>query len=318
MKLRIDPWDPSFGASVELETELEEVMGLDLDVEVSGEWRPIEAPEPEEGVCCAFIDGVRRIDARLFAEDEGNEAPGLAGSWAVGAAWSTIPPCVQDVRVGREVVLGGGLVPERLEVGVAEHRLDFSPGSVAGTGPLDPLRGLQNAMREAEADLAHETLEAGGVALVVCDGPLSYFAPGPTVGMVKRQSRGYLDPERAGVMADLSVGQRTPIFRLGEQRLERYSWYLRLADRRPIDGPMAGVVRLEVAAVGGLEGAQSLAALTGACLPRFASEPGRDPRAPQNLYPVGALEGQLRNRLGDAALIRRALEVHLLEGIGVG
>ena len=317
MKLRIDPWDPNYGASVELETELEEVIGLDLEVEVSGTWEPIRAPEPEEGICCAFIDGVRRIDARLFAEDDGAEAPALAGSWAVGAAWSTIPPCVQDVRVGREVVLGGGLASEGLVARVGDHQLQFSPRSVAGTGPLDPLRGLQNAMREAEADLAQETLERGGVALVVCDGPLSYFAPGPTIGMIKRQSRSYLDRERSAVIGKLKIAQRTPIFRLGEQRLERYSWYLRLAEPRPIDGPMAGVTRLEVAAVGGLEGAQALAALAGACLPRFASEPGRDPRAPQNLYPVGALEGQLHNRLGDATLIRRALEVQLLEGVEV-
>jgi hypothetical protein len=48
-------------------------------------------------------------------------------------------------------------------------------------------------------------------------------------------------------------------------------------------------------------------------LPVFASQPGRDPRAPQNLYPVGALETQLRHRLGDAQLVRRAIEAHLLE-----
>jgi hypothetical protein len=318
MKLRIDPWDPSYGASVEIETELEDVAGLDLDVEVPRAWQPISAPEPEEGICCAFIDGVRRIDARLFAEDDDAEAPGLAGSWAVGAAWSTMPPCIRDVGVGREVVLGGGLAYGGLKVRIGNHRLQFSPRSVAGTGPLDPLRGLQNAMREAEADLAQETLEGGGVALVVCDGPLSYFAPGPTVGMIKRQSRSYLDHERAAVIAELKIAERTPIFRLGEQRLERYSWYLCLAGRRPIDGPMAGVVRLEVAAAGGLEGAQALAALAGACIPRFASEPGRDPRAPQNLYPVGALESQLHNRLGDATLIRRALEMQLLERLEVG
>lgn len=317
MKLRIDPWDPGYGASVELETELDEVVGLDLEVEVPGPWKALPAPEVEEGICCAFVDGVRRIDARLFAEADDGEAPGLAGSWAVGAAWSTIPPEVKDIRVGREVVLGDGLKPDALELRIRDYELNFSPSSVPGSGPLDPLRGLQNAMREAEAELARETLDCDEVTLVVCDGPLSYFAPGPTVGMVKRQSRTYLDPERSRLLADLEAGERTPVFRLGEQRLERYSWYLRLAGRRPIDGVMAGVVRLEVAALGGLEAAQTLANLAGACLPRFASEPGRDPRAPQNLYPVGALEGLLRNRLGDATLIRRALEVHLLQGAGL-
>jgi hypothetical protein len=317
MKLRIDPWDPGYGASVELETELDEVVGLDLEAEVKGPSKPIPGPEAEEGICCVFVDGVRRIDARLFAEENDRESPGLAGSWAVGAAWSTIPPEVKDICVGREVVLGDGLAPDPIELRIGSYELNFSPSSVAGSGPLDPLRGLQNAMRQAEADLAKQILDSGFAALVVCDGPLSYFAPGPTVGMVKRQSRTYLDSERAPILAELNAGERTPIFRLGEQRLERFSWYLRLAERRAIDGAMAGVVRLEVAALGGLEGAQKLANLAGACLPRFASEPGRDPRAPQNLYPVGALEGVLRNRLGDATLIRRALEVHLLEGAGL-
>ena len=58
---------------------------------MAGAWEALGAPEPEAEICCAFVDGVRRIDARLFAEDDGRESPGLAGSWAVGAAWSTIP-----------------------------------------------------------------------------------------------------------------------------------------------------------------------------------------------------------------------------------
>ena len=198
-----------------------------------------------------------------------------------------------------------------LAVDVGGSAITYRPSSVAGEAPLDPLRGLQNAMRRAEAALAEQILRSGAADLVVSDGPLSYFAPGPAVGLIKRQSRTYLDPPRAAVVATLRAGERTPIFKLGEQRLERLSWYLRLADRRTIDGPLAGVVRLEVAASAGLAAAQELAHLTGSVLPLFASQPGRDPRAPQNLYPVGALEAQLRHRLGDPHLIHRALEAYL-------
>src|SRR5262249_41493090 len=153
--------------------------------------------------------------------------------------------------------------------------------------------GLQNAMREAEAELARETLESGKADLVVSDGPLNYFLPGPAIGMVKRQLRSYLDASRAPVLGELGPGERTPLFKLGEQRLERYSWYLRVAEPRPIDGTMAGLVRLEVAASGGLDPARQLADVAGSVLPRFASQPGRDPRAPQNVYPIGALENGL-------------------------
>ncbi len=44
-----------------------------------------------------------------------------------------------------------------------------------------------------------------------------------------------------------------------------------------------------------------------ATIPRFASEPFRDPRAPVNLTPVGALEKHLRHRLGASGLAFRAV-----------
>jgi hypothetical protein len=82
MRLTIDPWDPEYGASVELEQELAPAAGLDLTVEAAGAWAPLPARARERVPCCAFIDGVRRIDARLFAEEDELQAPGLAGSWA--------------------------------------------------------------------------------------------------------------------------------------------------------------------------------------------------------------------------------------------
>jgi hypothetical protein len=168
-------------------------------------------------------------------------------------------------------------------------------------------------MRDAEANLGQAVLAGSAADLVVVDGPLGYAAPGALVGMVKRQSRSYLDAGRAAVIAQLGAGDRTPMFKLSQQRLERYSWYLRLADGRRIDGAMAGVVRLEVDAHQGLGSAQALADVASAALPAFASAPGRDPRAPQNLYPVGALETRLRHRLGDAELVHRAIEATLLK-----
>jgi hypothetical protein len=315
LRLRIDPWDPEYGASVELDDALEPPVGLDLEVEQSGDWAPVAPGALAELPCCAFVDGVRRIEARLFAEDGGAEAPGLAGSWAVGAAWSTRPPRIDEITVGRELVVGGGLQPLGMTLLIGRSLLEFASRSVPGVAPLDPLRGLQNAMRAAEAALAQRLHESGAAEVVVCDGPLSYLAEGPVVGMVKRQSRSYLDADRSRVLGRLHAGDRTPIFKFGAHGRELYSWYLRLSDHRPIDGAMAGVVRLEIAAGVGLADAQEFASLAGAVLPRFAAQPGRDPRAPQNLYPVAALEAALRRRLGDAALIRRAIEARLFEEV---
>ena len=312
--LRVDPWDPGYGTSFELELELDDELPQSVETDIESiTWAPV-TPSPVEGLpCCAFVDGVRRIDLHLFAEESGAMAAALAGSWACGVAWSTRPPRVGEVVVGRALVVGGGLAHHDLTTRIGADDLHYVFIGVAGATPIDPIVGLQNIMREAEAVLAQTVFDGGEAELLVLDGPLTYFAQGPVVGMIKRQSRSYLPLDRATILAALTEGQRTPLFRLGEQRLERYSWYARLASVRPIDGGMTGIVRLEVATSIGLEKARELADLTTVVLPRFASVVGRDPRAPQNLYPVGQLERVLRHRLGDAALVKRALELSLWE-----
>jgi hypothetical protein len=310
--LRVDPWDPEYGTSLEFELENDLPQAVELDVEPV-DWVPIAPSAVESIPCCAFVDGVRRIDLRLFAEESGAMAPALAGSWACGVARSTKPPSVGEVVVGRTLVVGGGLTHHDLTPRIGADDLRYVFVGVAGATPIDPIVGLQNIMREAEGELAQAIFEAGEAELLILDGPLTYFAQGPVVGMIKRQSRSYLPVDRGAILAALDEGQRTPLFRLGEQRLERYSWYTRLASVRPIDSGMTGIVRLEVATSIGLERARELADLTTAVLPRFASVVGRDPRAPQNLYPVGQLERVLRHRLGDAELVKRALELSLWE-----
>jgi hypothetical protein len=77
--------------------------------------------------------------------------------------------------------------------------------------------------------------------------------------------------------------------------------------------PLASVVRLEISASVGLAVARDVADLAAQHLPGLASTTDRDPRAPQNLVPVGALERHLRHHLGDAQWIRRSLMQHLAE-----
>jgi hypothetical protein len=50
-------------------------------------------------------------------------------------------------------------------------------------------------------------------------------------------------------------------------------------------------------------------------LPTYAGRPGVDPRSPQNLTPVGALEARLKHRLGSKLMIERALKAHLMDAI---
>ena len=70
-------------------------------------------------------------------------------------------------------------------------------------------------------------------------------------------------------------------------------------------------MRLETSGALGLSAARELADASARELPRFASSPERDPRAPQNLYPIGGLETALRHLLGDHLVVRRAIESRL-------
>jgi len=71
--------------------------------------------------------------------------------------------------------------------------------------------------------------------------------------------------------------------------------------------PWSGVVRAECPANLNVPAAAALADIVTAALPRFASAPHKEARAPQNLYPIAGLERELRRRLGDEALLYRAL-----------
>ena len=106
---------------------------------------------------------------------------------------------------------------------------------------------------------------------------------------------------------------RTPLFGLMDQEAELrgYSWYTRISPVRAPWHDHAGIVRCEARAGVRLDGARELADRVTALLPRYAGRPS-DPRTPQNLAPVGGLETWLRHRMGDRAMVRRALVAWLV------
>jgi hypothetical protein len=190
--------------------------------------------------------------------------------------------------------------------------LVFEAVTGAESTPIAPVQGRQSAMRRAEAELAERLGAEADVVLL--DGPLTFLTTsGPVLGYVKRLLRTYLPAGPSALLRTLAVGERTPIFLVVAKRgtRPRYSWYARIAAGRVIESALAGVVRLEALGGLGLGDVQALADTTARYLPRFASDASHDPRAPQNLYPIGGLEAHLRHRLGDALVIRRAIESRL-------
>jgi len=292
----------------------------DPEVETADWSYPVRAPEPGPGVTW-FVDGVRRIELRVLAEEDGARVHGLFGSWAVGAVRSEGRATFAEHEVGRQIVLGGGLRASRVEIEAGRHRLVFEPRTEAGTDPDSPLLGLQEAMRRAEAAIAARIAASSG-RLVLVDGPLKTLrdeTTSPIVGVVKRFVRAYLDPEHDALLVRLAPGERTPLFGLAYEGdpVERYAWYTRLVPSRAAWHDHAGLVRCEVRAGVGLERARELADRVSAMLPRFAGR-ASDPRYPQNLAPVGGLEGWLTHRMGHRGLIRRALTARLSADVVAG
>jgi hypothetical protein len=187
--------------------------------------------------------------------------------------------------------------------------LTYVPLSVSSSEPDAPLKAILEQMRLKEERLARELANAEGT-LVIADGPLTFADPakGRVVGYIKRAFRLYLPPEKLQLLSDLPAGSRTPIFNLRSSRFRRYSWFVRLAAPRVPESDLSGIVRLETADSVGVKEASTLADLTAQTLTRFVPNRSRDPRSPQNLLPIGALENQLRHQLGHPALIRRQIE----------
>jgi hypothetical protein len=160
-------------------------------------------------------------------------------------------------------------------------------------------------MRRAEARLADRLAEDG--YLTVMDGTLwfaSSYDKRNVAGYVKTHHVRLLPENESRQLPELPAGFRTTIFRTDANR---YACYLRLAPRSRFHAPMSGIVRLEFSGSLPLEEVRVMADRFAAAMPAFAGVAHVDPRAPQNLQPVGALETRLRHLLGDAALAERAV-----------
>ena len=315
LDLRLDPWQVEYGSELPLgtpvnedETDRESVLA---DVErKAAQWGPLlpDAASAHVPRRLIFIDGVRRIEARVLARKGGRVCHGAFGSFGVGSVdVSGGAAACGEPEIHRVLALDSGeALPEAIQVGPA---LAYRSVSVAESDPDAPLRRIQEEMRLCEERRGRALADCEGT-LVVADGPLTFGDPvrGGAVGYIKRLFKLYLEPALLPVLAQLPAGARTPLFALtGQRRFARYSWFLRLAPLLPGDSDLAGLVRLEVSDSVGLEAARRLADATALLLPRFAPSRGRDPRAPQNLLPIGALEQLLRRRLGDPRIIRRRL-----------
>jgi hypothetical protein len=295
VRFTVESWDPEYGASSQPDL-VDSTEDVDASVEVRPEeWRPL-SPECAPALDVLFVDGVRRVDANLWI-DQGQDFPGfgLAATFAAGAVRCNGRAEVVAAEVRRGIFTGIDADAVDTRVGVYEVM------TTKGSTPEELWLGIQERMGDLEGEVAARHADA---ALMVVDGPLSHRRHVErAVGYVKTQHVQYLPDDLRRILTTLPVGTRTPLFLLAAS-WTRFSWYLRLANGA---GPAGGLVRCEIKADMHVTDAARLANLVSATLPTYASARHKDPRAPQNLYPIGGLERELRRRLGDRDLVMRAL-----------
>jgi hypothetical protein len=306
--LHVEGWAPEYGAPIEPFEDLAPTEGsVDITVE-GGAWAPRAGVD--DGVrSVAFVDGVRRIDARLVLDEAGGPVPGIAGSFAVGAVvWDRMARHseVTEVVVRRLAILAGGrgaAIPD------AGQGVSYELESIADADPAALIRHFHGAMRRSEAELAERLAQEG--LFVVADGPLYETTPAHKIGYIKSHRVTYLDLDAGAIIGELGAGERTPLFTI--KGYERYSWYLRLA---AIEGghSWSGIVRCEAPAALPMGEAVVLADRAAAVLPLVGSEAHRDPRAPQNLIPIAGLERHMRHLMGEPGLVLRRLRTAVASG----
>lgn len=300
VQVRIDAWAPEFGSAMTGADELVATEGaVNLQPELPTErWEPLTpatgaAGHPE----VLFVDGVRRLDARVWlTAADGSTTSGVCGSWAAGAVRCDGRATVEACTVERGL-FATTEVPA-LEAGGATY-----PYRAVGADDEEMLvNAVQERMRDLEVRVAREAARA---ELLVVDGPLRGRQDLPNaIGYVKTHQVAYLPALVSDVVPALAAGQRTPLF-LTQTRWSRYMWYLRLPGEK--GHPWSGVVRCQASADLPVDAVRALADTTARTLPRFASTAHKDPRAPQNLFPIAGLERALKHRLGDATLLYRQL-----------
>ena len=330
MTLRLFPGPPDRGINIDAEdgSSVDEGDHGPVDIHVEGRPWGVVAPIGSPPSAVQIVDGVRRVESYAIDDlDDGTIAYGLFGSYAVGAvrcegshSWVLDggPDSDPQLRIERVYLHSGG-TPGDQEIAAGSTQLRFRASlSQRASTPSRLINALQDSMLDGEALLA-ERLANDESMLTIVDGPLRLRTGARRVaGYVKRVQDWYIDPPERALLAELAAGERTPLFlipgggKAGRRgRPDRYAWYLRIADIGEQFHHLAGIVRLEAPAALPRDRAVRLADECALALPRFASSPIRDPRAPQNLTPVGALEQTLHRRLGDREWVRRLIAAAL-------
>jgi hypothetical protein len=316
MRIALDPWGSDYTSQFTVSPEGDGkdnfAQALDEPIEARP-WAPIRPCPTALPKTTAVIDGVMRTDASAIVMDENRRALALFGSYAAGAVVINARVRIVHDRIQRLFLAGGNWSePEDLTVTAGTGATVCYQGVSCKADTYEHLReALTTEMRQAEAQVAEALSEEEN--LVLADGNLTSLRKSSSVvGVIKTIHRMYLTPPKAAILEQLQPGERTPLFQVVSGRKNDgysvFTAYLRLTLPQPTELPFAGLVRLEVKASLGPQRAVELLDQAAVKVCNLASRAPKDPRAPQNLIPIGGLERHLRHRLGDPQLLLRGIK----------
>ena len=204
-RFSVESWSPEFGPPVEpMPPEGLSEVSVDHQVEfAAADWKPIDPPPcPADKI--RFVDGVRRIDARIWIEQEKGRRPtqGLCASCAAGSVLCAGRAVVDTLKVERILVSSG----KTFNLLAGPHR--YRSRVAASDSTEDLTRSLQENLRRLEIEVAKTV---SGADLIVIDGPLrGRDQVEGAVGYIKTHRVEYLPEEVRSTVAELQPGQRTP------------------------------------------------------------------------------------------------------------
>lgn len=335
-RIRPDLWQSFYTGSMEVPlTEQKPSYSVLITTECHniGEWKAVPIPDAARdeaaSACVAFVDGVRRID--MHGVVEGNPPYyGVFGSVAAGCMrMNGVHPhdtgaalCDDEIRhyfVTNAPDLDVRNLP-LVNDPSCPFDVKYEVHTCVGHDPAEFSYELNNLMQELEHRVAQQQIDSSDVRAVMTDGPIPYehlvaAGTGKLAGIIKSVQQKYLEREQFATVLGLKAVERTPLFEIrypDSSGSSKMSFFLRLRDVTPFGSMTANLVRIELPVMA-LTEAVHLANLASAIALRYSSNLWGDTRAPQNLYPVGALETALKNRLGDHRLLRSLIMRTLAE-----
>lgn len=267
MRFHVDGWDPTYGSSVEDAEHgiADSTAKVTPHTELApADWKPISPSQVSAPGAVLFVDGVRRVEARIWIEQPPSTEPAtspdntvrdarmaLCASYAAGAVCCCPGRGAHLLTIDyRRGLFTTATNAADVPTTAGTYKATSTPDNEDQNLAVLLSTALQRQLTDLEvlvATHARTALTGHGVPegsdLLVVDGPLRGRTHLPrALGFIKSHRTAYLPPDLHAMIATLAPGERSPVFLMGTS-WDRHAWYLRLPCAP--GAPWAGIVRLE-------------------------------------------------------------------------